>query len=113
MIFKSKLGLQNVLVIFKTKSKSDSSTLAAVEFYKVFDLLTLGLKQSLLFKPVTCKDFSETVIPSLQKSNVKKPFCNLKIVIFLIALLYSAKVMLNPQVKCNLNAVCTDDQQYI
>lgn len=87
--------------------------LAAVEFCKVFDLFTLGLKECLLFKPVTCKDFSETVILSLQKSNVKKPFCYLKIMIFLIALLYSAKVTLNLQVKCNLNAACTDDQQYI
>lgn len=56
--------------MFKAKNKSHSSMLAAFECCKAFDFLALGV----LFKPVACKDFSETVIPFLQTKNVKKHF---------------------------------------
>lgn len=65
MIFKSQLGLQKVLVVFKTKSNSDSSVLAAGEFCKVFDLLALGLKRVSWDSDsfITEKQCIETLLP--------------------------------------------------
>lgn len=90
--------------------QSDFSMLTAVQFFKVSDPLS-GSKGASPFKPVIREEFSEAVVPSYQKNNGKRPFCHLKIIIFLITLLYSAGYTLNPQVKHTLNAVCTDRQQ--
>lgn len=68
--------------------------LTAVQFCKVPDSLSLPLKECFMF--VSSYELPEAVIPLSQKKNGKKPFCNLRIIIFLIAHLYSTWGTLNP-----------------